>query len=107
MADGLDVQTDRAAFDLGGVAPAWSRHLGDVADQGSELDRLPFLLGGLTGEQQQALDGFAAVHRGLGGGAEQVAQLFAVRWLAIERSVGQVAVARHQHQRLIQIVGDA
>src|SRR5579859_5116124 len=69
--------------------------------------RLLFSSGAARVKQEQPFDGLTPVQGGLGGGRQQVVELPQVRGILLHRSPRQVAVAGHQHQRLVEIVRDA
>ena len=93
-------------------ACAASRQRGAVSCAASrttllEVHRLAVLLGRRAREQQQPFDRLAAVQGRLSGRGQQVLELRQIRRILDQRLAGQVAVAGHEHQRLVEIVGDA
>ncbi len=106
MALGLDVQVDGSARRLGRGTPARRGQLRGVVHHRVQVDQLAGLLGRRAGEPQQALDRLAAIQGCLCCREEQVVELRQVRRLLDQCLASQLAIARHQHQRLVQIVCD-
>ena len=107
LVHGFDVQADGPTFGLRRVAPARRRQLRRLAHDHGQVHRLAVVLGCGASEQQQPLDRLAAVQGCLGGGGQQVLELRQIRRILDQRLASQVAVAGHEHQRLVEVVGDA
>ena len=103
----FDEQADGPTFDLRGIAPPRRRKLRGLAHHFAQVDRLLVPLRRCPRELQEPLDRHAPVQSRLSGRRQQVLELDEIRRILQQRLAGQVAVAGHQHQRLVEIVGDA
>ena len=102
-----DLDRDRAAFLLGGIAPAWRRQLHDLFEQGVHLDVLGDALLAWARKRQQASDGLTAAHRRPHHHFQRLVDAGDARAGAAERPEREVAVPGDQPEALIQIVRHA
>ncbi len=92
---------------LGRVPPARRGELGHLAHQSSEINLLGRVVRLGPRERQQLAHRLAAVHRCISNDWQRFVQRLGIDGRSAHGSLGNVAVAGDQRQRLIEVVGDA